>query len=477
MKTDSLNSSSIRRVAIASFIGTTIEWYDFFLYTYATAIVFAPLFFPDMEKGLLFAFGANATGFLARPLGALVCGHFGDRIGRKSMLVFTLMIIGISTFLIGCLPAYETIGIWAPILLVFLRLAQGFAIGGEWGGAVLMTVEHSSAKAETMKKRGFFGSYPQMGVPVGMFLATAVFIALSGSYKDVLVKEGWWRVGFLLSLVLLFIGLYIRLKINESPLFQELEDSDTKSKAPILEVFSKHWKNIFLAAGAKLVENAAFYIYTAFLLVLNNNYQLYDKMTVLTAIALASLLELFTIPAFGRISDLVGRKKVYIIGTIFTGLFAYPFFHLFQTGEAYLMILAVIIALSVGHAVMYGPQASFFSELFDTKVRYSGASMGYQIAAVFGGGIFPLLAVYFLTETKSTATIVLIIIGMALISTISVLLTAETFRKDIGSGSNEPFQESIDSESAKTYQKKADSESDKTSRRDAGSEPEILAAG
>lgn len=349
-------------------------------------------------------------------------------------MIFTLSVIGLSTFLIGCLPTYQTAGIWAPILLVFLRLAQGFAVGGEWGGAVLMAVEH------TPEKRGLFGSYPQMGVPAGMLLATIVFIILSRLNTDLLINQGFWRIGFLSSFVLLFIGLYIRRNIDETPVFI---GSKEKAKSPILEVFRDHGKNVFLAAGAKLVENAAFYIYTAFLLAINKQYQRYDATTVLAAVAIASFLAFITIPISGWLSDLVGRKKVYIAGTIFTGLFAFPFFYLFQTGNAYLMTMGVILALSIGHALMYGPQASLFSELFKTKVRYSGASMGYQIAAVFGGGLFPLLAVGFLTNINADLYIALILGSMAVISTFSVLLVTETFQKNMGDESEAIAEKNI----------------------------------
>jgi len=437
MKTEDSSRNSVPKVAFASFVGTTIEWYDFFLYTYATAIVFVPVFFPNMQnepgKALLYALGINLTGFLARPIGALVCGHFGDRIGRKKMLVFTLGVIGGATFLIGCLPSYETIGIWAPILLVVLRLAQGFAVGGEWGGAVLMSVEHNSGN------RGFWGSYPQMGVPVGMFLATTVFIIYSNINEELLINKGVWRIGFLLSVILLFVGLYIRKNLKETEPFTESEE---KFKTPIIEVFRRQPKNIFLAAGAKLVENAAFYTYTTFLLIINAQYKLYEKTTVLTAIAIASLLGFLTVPIFGWASDLVGRKKVYIAGTVFTALFAFPFFYLFQTRDRLFMTIAIIIALSIGHALMYGPQASFFAELFDTKVRYSGTSMGYQIASIFGGGLFPMLALKFLESTNSSTYIAFCLISMAIISTCSVLCVAEGYRKNIDSDPEDTLKES-----------------------------------
>lgn len=435
MQESSGKEISPRKVAIAGFVGTAIEWYDFFLYQYATGTFFVDLFFPHGgTNGTIYAFGAYATGFIARPVGAVVCGYFGDRIGRKSMLVYTLLLIGVSTFLIGCLPTYESIGIWAPILLVLLRLAQGFAVGGEWGGAVLMAVEHSPAD-----RRGFFGSFPQIGVPLGLFLATAVFTVLSSFPKDVLIGQGIWRIGFLSSAVLLLIGLYIRLEIKESPLFVEIQDRRQQSENPILDAIRKHPRNLMLAVGAKLAENAAFFIYTAFILALNITYGrlknkesgLYATSDLFVAIGLASLIGLVTIPLFGWLSDSIGRRRVYLLGLIVSGLFIFPFFALFESGDVSLMTFGVVVALSFGHAAMYGPQASFFSELFSTEVRYSGASLGYQLAAVIGG-TFPLVALLILTDQKGTGLIGLIFLAMVLVSAVSVYYASETFRRKIG---------------------------------------------
>jgi metabolite-proton symporter len=415
-------------VAIASFVGTTIEWYDFFLYGTASALIFGKLFFPNYDPltGTLASFGTYAVGFAARPIGGIVCGHFGDRIGRKSMLVLTLLIMGIATFLIGLLPTYQSIGIWAPILLVLLRMAQGFGVGGEWGGAVLMAVEHSPKG-----KRGFYGSWPQVGVPAGLLLSTAVFWQISKLPQEALLTWGW-RIAFLLSILLVGVGLYIRLAVTESQAFTEIKKSQTESKMPILDAIREHPRNVLLAMGARIAENGAFYLYTVFILTYATLPRIgFSSATVLGAIALAAIIEIFAIPTYGWLSDGFGRRPVYLFGAIFTGLFAFPFFWLVETSSAGLMILAVVCALVLGHAAMYGPQASFFSELFGTRVRYSGASLGYQLASVIAGGLSPLIATGLLRRTGASWPIALFIIGMAAVTTLSVFLATETAHGNI----------------------------------------------
>ena len=420
MKTQTI---SIRKVALASFIGTTIEWYDFFLYGTASALIFNKLFFPNYDPltGTLAAFGTYAVGFVARPIGGIVCGHYGDRIGRKSMLILTLLIMGIATFLIGLLPTYESIGIWAPIALILLRVAQGFGVGGEWGGAVLMAVEHSPKGA-----RGFYGSWPQVGVPAGLLLSTLVFKQVSKMPEADLLSWGW-RIAFLISILLVGVGMYIRLAIVEPPAFAEIKQTKTESKMPILEVIRQHPKNVLLAMGARLAENGAFYLYTVFILTYATLPRIgFSSASVLTAISLAAVIEIFTIPIFGWLSDRVGRRPVYLFGAIFTGLFAFPFFWLVETKNTGLMVFAVVCALVFGHAAMYGPQASFFSELFGTRVRYSGASLGYQLASVLAGGLSPLIATGLLRSYGASWPIALFVIGMASVTTVAVFLAKET---------------------------------------------------
>jgi metabolite-proton symporter len=423
--------ASIRKVALASFIGTTIEWYDFFLYGTASALIFGKLFFPQYDPltGTLASFGTYAVGFVARPIGGIVCGHFGDRIGRKSMLVLTLLIMGVATFLIGLLPTYHQIGVWAPILLVTLRFAQGFGIGGEWGGAVLMAVEHAPAG-----RRGFYGSWPQVGVPAGLLIATLVFRQISKLPEEALLSWGW-RVGFLISIALVAVGLFIRLAIVEPPVFARLKEKGGESRAPILDAVRQHPKGVLLAMGARLAENGAFYLLSVFVLTYATQPRIgFDKSSVLAAVSIAAAIELVAIPSYGALSDRVGRRPVYLAGAIFTGLFAFPFFWLLDAARPAFLYLAIVPPLIFGHAAMYAPQASFFSELFGTRVRYSGASLGYQLASVVAGGLSPLIATALLKRTGAGWPIALLIIGMSAVTTLSVWWAAETAHRDIASG-------------------------------------------
>jgi MFS transporter, MHS family, shikimate and dehydroshikimate transport protein len=419
--------ASTRRVVLASFVGTTIEWYDFFLYGTAAALVFNQLFFTNLEPlaGTMAAFGTYAVGFFARPLGGIVFGHYGDKIGRKSMLVTTLMMMGIATVLIGLLPTYNQIGIWAPILLVLLRFVQGFGVGGEWGGAVLMAVEYSRAG-----RRGFHASWVQAGVPVGMLLANGVFMLFSRMDEAAFLSWGW-RVPFLLGVLLLGVGMFIRLKIMESPVFTQAKAEDPGPKVPILAVLREHPRNVILAMGARFAENAYFYIFTVLVLSYGSQQLEMDKAGLLNAVMLGSAVQLVAIPAFGALSDRLGRRPVYLGGAFFLLLFAFPFFWLIGTKEPALVMLAVVIGL-VGHSAMYGPQAAFFSELFGTRVRYSGASLGYQLASPLAGGLAPLIATALLGwSTGEPWPVALYLIGMAVITLVSVWLAEETHRKGL----------------------------------------------
>jgi metabolite-proton symporter len=427
LKTLLYDRASIRKVALASFVGTTIEWYDFFLYGTASALVFNRLFFPndDPLSGTLKSFVTFALGFAARPIGGIVCGHFGDRIGRKSMLIFTLLLMGVATALIGVLPTYASIGIWAPILLVVLRLAQGFAVGGEWGGAVLMAVEHSPKG-----RRGFYGSWPQIGVPAGLLLATVIFGLISKLPEAALLSWGW-RAAFLLSILLVGVGVFIRASVSEPPVFAAIKEKSKASRVPVFDTIRQHPKNLLLAMGARVADNAVFYIYTVFLLAYAKEKALFSNSTTLNAVSIAAVLQIFSLPLFGALSDRLGRRPVYLFGAIFTAAFAFPFFWLIDTASTTLLVLAIVIAMVIGHAAMYGPQASFFSELFGTKVRYTGASIGYQLASVFAGGLSPFIATYLFQRTGRSWPIALYMIGVAAITIVSVFLAAETAHTEI----------------------------------------------
>jgi metabolite-proton symporter len=412
---------------VASFIGTTIEWYDFFIYTTAAALIFPQLFFPSFEPlaGTLASFATYAVGFLARPLGGVIFGHYGDKIGRKAMLVTTLLIMGIATFLVGLLPTYETIGIWAPILLVVLRLLQGLGLGGEWGGAVLMAVEHSPDD-----KRGLNGSWPQMGVPAGLVLGTGAFAAVSAISGDAFVTWGW-RVPFLLSILLIALGLYIRLAIYESPAFSRVRESGTEARMPIVDVFRTYPKNVLLVVGSRIGIDVVFYIFAVYMLTYVTTNLGLPRNLGLIAVSIAALIEIFTIPAFASLSDKVGRRPVLMAGATFLGLWIFPFFWLLDTGSASLIILAVIVGLSIGHAMVYGTQASFYAELFGTRVRYSGASLGYQLAGIFGGALAPIVATALYAATGGPGLIGVYVAVLCLLSIVCVYLADETFQRDI----------------------------------------------
>lgn len=414
---------SITQVAVASFIGTAIEWYDFFLYGTAAALIFNRLFFPTFAPlaGTLAAFGTYAVGFIARPLGGVIFGHYGDKIGRKSMLSLTLLLMGTATFCIGLLPTYETLGVWAPLLLILLRVLQGFGVGGEWGGAVLMAVEHAPDG-----KRGFYGSWPQIGVPAGLLLSTGVFSLVSTLPEEQLLAWGW-RLPFLLSIILVGVGLFIRLRIHETPAFNQVKEAGEEAQIPLFEAIRAHPRNILLAMGARVAENGFFYVYSVFALVYVTEQLKLPRSTILHGVLLATVCEFFSIPFFGALSDRIGRRPVYMAGAAISALFSFPFFWLLDTKQSLLIWLAVVIGLSLGHGAMYGPQASFFSELFGARVRYSGASLGYQLASVFAGGLSPLIATALLSWSGGRPwPIALYMMGMASITLVSVYLAAET---------------------------------------------------
>ena len=421
-------AGAIRLVALASLIGTTIEWYDFFLYGTAAATVFNRLYFPTFDPlaGTMAAFATYTVGFAARPIGGIVIGHYGDRIGRKSMLVLTLTIMGAATFGIGLLPTYAQIGPWAAAALVVLRLLQGFGVGGEWGGAVLMAVEHAPPGA-----RGFYGSWPQIGVPAGLLLSTAVFAQFARLPEAQFLAWGW-RVPFLVSILLVAVGLVIRLRVLETPVFTRLKREGIESRRPALEVLSTHPREVLLAIGARLAENGAFYIYTVFVLVYGTQKVGIDREIVLNGILVAAACAIVAIPICGAISDRIGRRPVYLFGAAVTALWAYPLFRLLDTGSTPLVWLALVVALVFAHSPMYGPQAAFLAELFGTRVRYSGASLGSQLASVVAGGLSPFIATALLPYGRGA--LAAYVIAMALVTIASVFAASETRHRDIGIG-------------------------------------------
>ena len=422
-------TQSLRQVALASFIGTTIEWYDFFLYGTAAALVFDKLFFPSVSPtiGTLAAFATFGVGFAARPVGGIVFGHFGDRVGRKSMLVISLLIMGLATAAIGILPTYASIGIAAPIALVVLRLAQGLGVGGEWGGAVLMSVEHAPKG-----KRGLYGSFPQMGVPAGLLLSTLVFAFMQSATTEAAFLSWGWRIPFLFSILLVGVGLFIRMRIMESPTFQQVKDTGTEAPKPIVDVVKTHPREVLVAMGMRIAENGVFYIFTVFVLAYAEDTLKLGKSTMLTGVGIAAAVGLITVPLWGSLSDRFGRKKLYMAGAVFSTLFAFPFFTMVDTKETVLVWLAMVLGVNVGHDLMYGPQAAFYSEMFGTRVRYSGASLGYQLASVLSGGFAPLIAAALLAANHDDPTLVAIyMVVMGVITVVATAFARETYRDDI----------------------------------------------
>jgi metabolite-proton symporter len=419
--------SSVRKVIVASLIGTSLEWYDFFIYGTAAALVFNQLFFPSFEPlvGTLLAFTTYAVGFIARPLGGLVFGHYGDRIGRKNVLVVTLILMGVATFAIGLLPTYATIGVWAPILLVALRFLQGLGLGGEWGGAVLMTLESGGAN-----RRGLNASWPQVGVPLGLLLANGI-LALMGALTDERAFLSWgWRVPFLLSGLLVLVGLWIRMTIAESPLFREVEESHTKAGAPIMEVLRRYPKQVLLAIGARVGVDVAFYTFVLFITTYVATYLKLPRNYALNAVLIAAAVQVALIPFFGSLSDRFARRPVYLAGAIGAAVWVFVFFALLDTGQFWLIVLATVVAL-VFHAAMYGPQAAFISEMFPTKVRYTGASMGYQLAGIIGGALAPIISVALLDRFDTSIAVSVYALAMLLVTIICVLIAPETSKIDL----------------------------------------------
>ncbi|HEU0001255.1 MAG TPA: MFS transporter [Ktedonobacteraceae bacterium] len=394
MATDNnITARTMTTVIFSSTVGTAIEWYDFFLYGTLSTIVFPKVFFPESNQlvGTLLSLFTFLVGFIARPFGGALFGHLGDRIGRKSTLIATLLLMGISTLLIGFLPGFATIGIAAPLILVLLRLGQGLGVGGEWGGSVLLAMEYGHKR-----NRGFWASWPQMGVPVGLILSTVIVNIVQGAAGATFVTGFAWRIPFFISALLVLIGLYIRLRVLETPLFAEVKNQNREVSAPIIEAFRHSTPEILLSAGARFAEQAPFYLFTTFVITYGLDKLLLDRTLILNAITIAAAVELFTIPLFGYLSDIVGRRRWYLAGCVLMAAFAFPYFLLMNSKVDGLFILSVVLSVALFHAWVYGPQAALIAERFGTRSRYSGASLGYQLAAPFAGGLAPIIALVLL---------------------------------------------------------------------------------
>ena len=424
---DSEHTVQLRRAVVAATIGTAIEWYDFFLYSTVTGLVFAKLYFPNSDPwvGTLEAFAIYAVGFIARPIGAAIFGHYGDRIGRKSTLIATLLLMGIATFLVALVPTYASIGIWGAVILTVLRFVQGVGVGGEWGGSVLLSMEW----ARNNHTRGFVASWPQFGVPCGLFLANLAVLAFSQMSGEQFISWGW-RVPFLLSIVLVAVGLWIRLGIMETPVFAKLSAENKIEKTPMLEVIKRHPKEILLSAFARMAEQAPFYIFTAFVFAYGIGTLKVSRDFLLTAVLAASVLSFFSIPFFGHMSDRIGRKNMYIIGAIVTGVFGFVYFGMLNTGSATIIFIAIILSL-IPHDMMYGPQAALIAESFPGRLRYSGSSLGYQLASIIAGGPAPLIAAYLFGKFQTPYAIAWYIAACAVLSVVATAMMTDWTGKDI----------------------------------------------
>lgn len=424
----------LRRAVIASTIGTTIEWYDFFLYSAVTGLAFAKLYFPHSDPlvGTLEAFGIYAVGFVARPIGAAIFGHYGDRIGRKATLIATLLLMGIATFLVAFVPTYDRIGIWGAVILTVLRFIQGVGVGGEWGGSVLLSMEW----AKSNRHRGLIASWPQFGVPAGLFLANLAVLAFSAISGNAFLDWGW-RAPFFLSIILVAVGLYIRLEILETPVFSSLVVNKKIEQAPIREVFRRQPKEIILSALARLAEQAPFYIFTAFIFTYGTTILGTSRELILVAVLSASVVSFFTIPYSGYLSDRIGRKRIYMLGAALTGVFGFIYFALLDTMMPGLIFLAILLSL-IPHDMMYGPQAALIAESFTPRLRYSGASLGYQLASIIAGGPAPLIATALFAQYHSGYAIAFYILFCAIVSFMAAWMLKDHTNKDISEEYDKP---------------------------------------
>jgi MFS family permease len=421
------HSAQLRKAVIASTVGTAIEWYDFFLYGTAAGLIFGKLYFPNEAPlaGTLAAFGTYFVGFVGRPIGAAIFGHYGDRIGRKATLIATLLCMGLATFAIAFVPTYASIGIWGAVLLTALRALQGIGVGGEWGGSVLLAMEWS----RTQGQRGLVASWPQFGVPCGLLLSNFAVLAFSAWAGDDFLVWGW-RIPFALSIILVGIGLWIRLGILETPVFQKLLDTDKIEKAPIVEVIKKQPKEITLSALLRLSEQAPFYVFTAFVFAYAVGTLKMDRNFILSAVMVAACVSFFTIPLAGHFSDLIGRKKMYLIGVVVMGFFGFVYFGMVDTAIPALVFIAIVLSL-IPHDLQYGPQAALIAESFTPRLRYSGASLGYQLASIIAGGPAPIIATALFAAFHTGYAIAAYIAVLAVISLVAAAMMPDYTGKDI----------------------------------------------
>lgn len=415
----------LRKVVGASMAGTVVEWYEFFLYGTAATLVFGELFFPQTGNpldGVIAAFATYAVGFIARPLGGVVFGHIGDRIGRKSLLQFSLILIGVATFLMGCLPSFTTIGYWAPALLVLLRFIQGFALGGEWGGAILLVTEHSPNRS-----RAFWGSFPQAAVPLGNLLATVVILALSATLSDQAFMEWGWRIGFWLSVVIIAIGYYIRTQVSDSPIFKaarEAAEERAHDGYGMKEVFRRNPRGLLTAMGLRFGENILYYMVVTFSITYLHHREV-DTTRILALLFLAHVLHVVVIPIIGRLADAVGRRPVYLAGAALTVGWPFVAFPMFDTGGTFEILAAIMLGLAV-HGMMYAAQPAIMTEMFPTRMRYSGVSLGYQVTAILAGSWAPMIGAFLLREYDSWTPIAWYIVAAALVSLVAALFMRES---------------------------------------------------
>ncbi|MFB9387677.1 MFS transporter [Pseudonocardia petroleophila] len=413
--------AQLRRVALASAVGTTIEWYDYFIYSTAAALIFGSQFFSTLEpaSATLAAFATLGVGFIARPVGGILWGHFGDRVGRKAMLVASLLLMGVATVGVGLLPTFAQIGVWAPVLLLVLRLLQGLSAGGEWGGAALMAVEHAPAG-----QKGRYGAYSQIGVPAGLILAQLVFVLVGATLTDEQFAAWGWRLPFLLSIVLVAVGLFIRLRIEESPVFRELRSGRERARLPMVEVFRERPRELLIASVSFIANTAIGYVFLAYLLSYGTSVLGLSRTLMLTVVIVGSVSWLVSIIVAARWSDRVGRKPVYLVGSVLLVVWPVPFFLLIDTGDPALMVVSVIV-LTIGLGLSYGPQSALFAEMFEARYRYSGASFSYAVGAVLGGGFAPVVATALQSATGTSLSVAAYMIATAVVSLLAVLAIRE----------------------------------------------------